>query len=117
MEIQERLTLFFSLLANVAPASNHDEAFELIARLLNEVEDTHSGILANPEAALAGPADGRMYPPHPNFRRTVRPGLVRYRTKGHKVTIRENGSIEICTLNDEVVMSKLGSDGKGVGEA
>ncbi|MGL4550743.1 MAG: hypothetical protein ACRC33_06110 [Gemmataceae bacterium] len=115
-KISERLTLFYESLNAAPPAASHDEAFDLLGRLLDQIEDAHSGVPADPEAALTGPSDGRMYPPHSHYRRPVREGLVRYRTKGHNVYIADNGAIQIRTLSGQIDVSRAGADGEGVGE-
>jgi len=87
-----------------------EEAFD-------EMEDAHSGVVKNPNAASTTVSDGRMYPPHPSFKAPhVEPPTYRHRG-GHKTVIAPNGSFRIfrieADLSETVVFEKRGSDGKG----
>jgi hypothetical protein len=75
---QARVDEFLRRLRAAPPASSHDEAMDLIARTLNEVEDELSGVAFDPALPRD---DGRMYPPLPDAARNVsgHPDLVRYR--------------------------------------
>lgn len=57
-----------------------------------------------------------MYPPSPDYERDVphRPDVRGYRQRGHYTYIGSNGAIEIRNLKGEVIVSKVGKDGKGV---
>jgi hypothetical protein len=56
----KRLRLFIEQLDTAPSASTADGALDLLTRVLNEVEDQHSGVENNPDAWND---DGRMYPP------------------------------------------------------
>lgn len=111
-----RLAVFFEKLKAASPASTHDEAFDLLAAVLNEVENELTTIPFNPSTWQT---DGRMYPPQPDSVRDVAgyPTVKRYRSVGHNTLIADNGAIEIMALpfpGGKVLFSKLGADGKDV---
>lgn len=117
---QDRLRLFFDRLSQAPPASTHDEAFELIARILIHVEDEYSGISNEP--TLPG-KDGRMYPPSPDYidRNDSQEGLICYRQANHSTYIAANGAILIRTRQrphttgePRIEIDKPGADGKRV---
>src|SRR5712671_395937 len=103
--------MFLEQLEAAPPASSADEALALVAKILNEVEDEHSGVEYNPDAWKD---DGRMYPPKEDNRREVsgRPSLRRYRSAKHNTFIGLNGSIRIQNLDGKVLLDKTGQDGR-----
>ena len=103
--------MFFERLEAAPPASTADEALDLLANILNGVEDEHSGVENNPDA---WEDDGRMYPPKEDNRRDVpdRPSLRRYRSAKHNTFIGLNGSIRIQDLSGKVGLDKPGRDGR-----
>jgi hypothetical protein len=103
--------MFFEQLEAAPPASSADEALALVAKILNEVEDEHSGVEYNPDAWKD---DGRMYPPKEDNCREVpeRPALRRYRSAKHNSFIGLNGSIRIQDLEGKVLVDKPGHDGR-----
>lgn len=111
---RERLDLFFERLSAADPAADAEEAFLLISRILNEVEDEYSGVTFDPENWKD---DGRLYPPLKDNARPVngRPDLTRYRSRGHNTFIRENGAIGIRALGGELIFEKAGKDGIPIG--
>jgi len=107
----ERVQEFLRRLATAPPASNHDEAMQQVADILNRVEDEMTSIPYDPTFPLN---DGRMYPPRPDSRRSVpgRSDVTRYRNKGHSTLIGDNGAIEIIDhATGGVVFTKPGADG------
>jgi len=106
----QRLAEFVRRLQESAPAVNHDEAFDLLVRTLNAVEDEFSGTPYDPNAWQS---DGRMYPPQFDSRRSLagRPDVTRYRSQSHNTFIAANGAIEIQTIDGFVLISKPGADG------
>lgn len=110
---EERIAEFLRRLEAQPSASSAEEALELISETLNEVEDELTDIPFDPEKWQT---DGRLYPPQEDNARDVpgRDDLVCYRNRGHKTYIRSNGAIEIRDLRDQVIVSKQGSDGRGV---
>jgi hypothetical protein len=113
----DRLKVFFERLRVAEPARNHDEALDLLATILNAVEDEMTSIAFSP---TRWQTDGRMYPPQVDAVRDVPdfPNLKRYRSIGHNTFIADNGAIEIAvpppTDGGTTVFSKCGSDGKHV---
>ena len=103
--------MFLQRLEAAPPAKSADEAFDLLARTLNAVEDEFSGVPYRPEHWRT---DGRMYPPHEESRVKCpeRPSLRKYRSKGHYDFIGRNGSIRVETLDAEVLLDKPGQDGR-----
>src|SRR3954469_24400573 len=94
----QRLVEFVRRLRWAAPASNAEDAFGLIARTLNAVEDEFSG---TPFDSDAWETDSRLYPPQIDSRRSVpsRADVTRYRSRSHNTFIAENGAIEIQTVD------------------
>ncbi|HWO26454.1 MAG TPA: hypothetical protein VNO30_47325 [Kofleriaceae bacterium] len=117
MKRQERLRLIFGVLEKKAPADSSDGVFQMMEEAFDEIEDIHSGIIKNPDAASTTVSDGRMYPPHPSFKlRNVEPPTYRHRG-GHKTVIAPNGSFRIfrieADLSETIIFEKHGADGKG----
>jgi hypothetical protein len=115
----ERLRLIYKALEEADPCSSEAEVLRLLSVVFDLVEDVHSGVPKNPDAANSRASDGRMYPPHPSFRLPdVEPSC--YRQLGHKTWIGQNGSLRIfkkgADLADELVFEKRGADGKGFWE-
>jgi hypothetical protein len=110
----ERLKQFFHRLALAPPASNHDEAMQQIADVLNLVEDEMTSIPYDPSFPLN---DGRMYAPRDDSKRAVRgrTDVVRYRSRHHSTLIGINGAIQmIAHPSGEVVFDKPGADGRTI---
>lgn len=103
----ERLQIFFERLKNHAPAASESEARQILAILLEQVEDEYSGVPAEPESPE------RMYPPLDDNRVPISqsPEIVRYRSKGHRTFIRGDGAILIADLKWNVIFWKAGSSG------
>jgi hypothetical protein len=109
-----RLQVFLDELRKAALASNAGAAKKLIDDTLNAVEDDLTDIPYNPGQWRT---DGRMYPVQEDNAGDVEghPGITSYRSRKHETLIRENGAFEIRDANTgEVLISKPGSDGKGV---
>ncbi len=113
--ILERLRAIQAQLQAAECASNHDEAFAMLTRIVNEYEDQHSGVPYAPEAARTV-RDGRIYPPQPDSEKSsLVPGARRYRTRGHNVYIGLNGAIAFENVKSQVIeFSKPGADGEEV---
>ena len=109
----ERFAEFIRRLATASPATNHDEAFQLISDTLNAVEDTMTSIPYDPSKWAV---DGRMYPFQTDSGHSVpgRPDVKRYRSRAHNTIIRDNGAIEIRSLDSAVILIKPGADGQGI---
>jgi len=111
----KRLQIFLQRLQAAPPATSAEEAFGLLANILNAVEDELSGIPNRPELWKT---DGRMYPPQEDSRLKYpeRPSLRKYRSKGHYDFIGVNGAIRIETLDAEILLDKPGQDGRSAFE-
>jgi hypothetical protein len=117
-----RLEVYFYRMMRALPASNHDEAMQLMAETLNGVEDEFSGVSYDPSESGN---DGRMYPPAPRFlaRRASAPGVRVYRQRGHVTYVADNGAIETRVVQAEAegpveytVLDKPGRDGRRVSD-
>lgn len=109
-----RIRLFLTRLTSAAPAVSHDEAFALIAAVLNAMEDEHSGVPSNPANWRS---DGRMYPPKSDSARASPdlPGVIGYRSVAHRTLIASNGAFTIIDLNTgKALIEKAGGDGQGL---
>lgn len=109
----DRFREFLRRLKQAPCVGSHDEAFDLLCRTLNDVEDELTDIPFQPENWQS---DGRMYPPEEDNAREVsgRHDVTRYRHKGHSTFIRDNGAIEIQEVSGTVLFEKPGADGHGV---
>ena len=111
----ERLLEVIRRLEAASPASSADEAFELMASILNAVEDELTGI---PYAPDNWRSDGRMYPPQDDAKREVpeMPGWTRYRNRAHVTLIGPNGEIRIDEVSGKCLLNKPGPHGPKIGE-
>jgi hypothetical protein len=101
--IRERLNELSRRLTVAAAPSTADEAFDLICRTLEEVEDELRGIpKQTPPPPLRAPA-GRLYPPQAD--RIVRhpDGSLTARTRRHVILVGAGGSIAIVSATTGVV--------------
>jgi hypothetical protein len=114
---EDRLALFFSFMQQMQPAGTATEELGIIALALNTIEDKHSGVPYNPDAAGS---DGRMYPPDERFRyrNWERPGVRCYRQVAHATFVADNGAVEIRRRKGaelgEICFAKPGKDGRKV---
>jgi hypothetical protein len=110
---EQRLREFLRRLRAAPAAGSFDEARQLVERTLNAVEDEMSGV---PYDMDKWKTDGRMYPPQDDSERVVtgRPFVRRYRSRRHNTFIATNGALEIRTVDDEILLTKPGADGRFV---
>ena len=94
MNPAERLIELFRRLQAAPPCGSAGEALELVASVLNAVEDEVSGRPRDPTTPLN---DGRMYPPQEDMRIDVSPrtDIRGYRTRRHYLYLSETGAILI----------------------
>jgi hypothetical protein len=113
--IIERLHAIQALLTAAPCASNHDEGFAMLSKIINEYEEVHSGVPYAPAAARVT-RDGRIYPPDRDEQKASSiEGARRYRTRGHNVFIAENGAIAFENVKTKLIeFSKPGCDGKEI---
>ena len=112
---QARLNAFIERLSDAPPASSETEAFELIAQVLNQVEDELTQIPYHPQKWMT---DGRMYPPQEDSKRsTSNPKVSRYRSRGHNTFIGGNGAIRIQEIrHQKILIDKVGKNNRKVEE-
>lgn len=111
----ERLAEFLRRLAEAPAVASRGEAFGLLCRMLNEVEDALTSIPFDPPSWQF---DKRLYPPQEDSAERIEGGndIVRYRSRGHFTYIAANGAIKIEERESGyVVLQKPGLDGCGIG--
>src|SRR5947209_8353354 len=103
------MQIFLERLEAAFPANSAEEAFNLLAKTLNGVEDEFTDTPNRPERWRT---DGRLYPPQEDsrVRYPERGSFRKYRTKGNYIFIGLNGSIRIETLEGDVLVDKRGRD-------
>jgi len=101
--ITERLGELYARLAEAPPAATADEAYRLIVAALEAVESAWND-------------DRRMSTPPPEHHHGVigRDDLIQFHTKGHVLTLRDNGAFEIRDLTGALEFSKPGANGDAV---
>jgi hypothetical protein len=107
----ERLKIFNQRLIDAPAAKNADEAFQLLGKTMDDVEDAFSGIAKVDNPGLK--YQGRMYPPRPDFTTRLPGGGLEAITKGNIIRIDPNGTIRIYARNADgsignLVLEKLG---------
>lgn len=109
----ERLAMIFERVRSAPASESAEEALSQLEDIINDVEDEFTEIPRNPPAWAS---DGRLYPPQADYARSVvdHPTVTRYRSIAHNTFIAANGAIEIRRLNNEMVLSKAGIDGRKV---
>jgi hypothetical protein len=108
----ERLTELLRRLEAATTCAAANEALELLADTLNDVENQMSGVPFNPSYPLD---DGRMYPPREDARREVegRPDLLRYRTRNHNIYVSSEGALRIEEVRGRTcLLSKPDKNGR-----
>ena len=113
---QERLEAFHRKLRRARRARSFDEAYGLICRAMNEVEDAMSDVAFAP---FNSAGRERMYPPlWDNIARDPSNKSVRrLRSFKHATLIGDNGSISIYDLtSNNRIFQKAGEDGRMVEE-
>jgi hypothetical protein len=111
---EDRVEEFLRRLAQATAAASFEEAYELLCRTLNAVEDQLTTIPFDPQSWQT---DGRLYPPEMDNARAVEghENVKRFRCRGHNTFIAVNGAIEIRAVRgDAVLFKKDGMDGHGV---
>ncbi len=108
----ERLGLFNRRLLDARGASSADDAFKLLGRTMDDVEDAFSGVARARNPGLK--YDGRMYPPRADYTTRLPNGGLESITKGNVVRIGPDGSIRIFLRNADgslgaQVLEKLGA--------
>jgi hypothetical protein len=93
--LQDRLNIFYERLLAAPQAGSGHEAFELLCKCLEAVEEEFSAIPKRPSPGLK--FDGRMYPPQED-RITRHPdGSITADTKGEIIECGADGSIKLTS--------------------
>lgn len=95
LTVHERLVRFFDRLQHAPPCADANEAFTLVCRTLEKVEDEFSGVEKALHPGLK--FDGRMYPPQADFTHEQSDGSKIAFTKGHELRFGRDGSISILS--------------------
>jgi len=113
---RERLEEFYRRLAAAPAARDLDEAFDMIKRIMTEVEDELSGVPEDPNPPLR--STNRLYPPKADRMYDVpgAPRVKRFGSRRHDTFMGENGAIDIRDLGGNVEFSKPGADGRRVSD-
>jgi hypothetical protein len=110
-----RLGEILQRLRKAAPFGKAFDARLALEEIINDVEDEMSGIPADPNAATAVVADGRIYPPHDRFQiSSGNADIVTFRQKGHRTSFGKNGSILIVSAVGATVLDLPGVDQRTV---
>lgn len=112
--------MIYAVLARATSVGSEEEVHRLMEVAFDEVEDAHSGVKKDPQAFATNQSDGRMYPPHPDFRLpNLEPSTYRHRL-GNRTVIGKNGSFRVlkigADLSETVAFEKRGKDGRGYWE-
>lgn len=99
MSRRERLEELFRRLAAAPAPTSADEAFDLICRTLEEVEDELSGITKADPPPSPEQDDGRMYPPQGGYVRRTADGGIVARSRRHRIVIDRDGRMKIRSLD------------------
>ncbi|MDQ3332035.1 MAG: hypothetical protein M3552_15500 [Planctomycetota bacterium] len=99
MSRQERLEEVYRRLTAAPALTSADEAFELICRSLEEVEDELSGIVKADPPPAPEQDDGRMYPPLGDYVRRMSNGGIIARSRRHRIVIGSNGRMKVWNLD------------------
>jgi len=93
-------------------AAGHNEALQLLADIMNAVEDELSGVPFNPARSHV---DGRLYAPSVDFEvASDVAGSRCYRQRGHKTYLSLSGAIRIERLDGQLLIAKPAADGTEV---
>jgi len=100
------MKIYYGRLLAAPPVGTAQEAFDLLCRLLDEVEDEHSGKPKDPDPPLK--YDGRMYPPQSDMTAHLPDGSIRARSARNWVYAYVDGTILITDLDGAVILKKPG---------
>lgn len=107
MDLHQRLTEFFKRLEVAPPAANAEEAFALVCRLIEEVEDELCPVPRQDPPPLL--STGRMYAPKEDHVKRFANGLIVADARHHRIYCRADGGISIVPRKwDWQVFTKLG---------
>lgn len=101
---KERLKIINQRLIDAAPASTADEAFELLRKTFDNVEDQLSSAAKVENPGLK--YQGRMYAPREDYTVKLPNGGLEATTAGNIVKISKNGGIEFFLKNADRTTGK-----------
>jgi hypothetical protein len=106
----ERLELIYKQLALEPACSSFEEAYILLSRTINKIEDDFSGIPYNIDKSKY---DNRIYPPFEDSRklRYDHNDIVCYRNKANYTYFSKTGAITVLDLSGKIVFEKPNNDG------
>jgi hypothetical protein len=101
----ERLEIFKKRLLKAPASKSADEAFELLGKILDGVEDAFSGVakVSNPGLKY----QGRMYPPQADFTTRLADGGLEAITRGNIIRITPDGTTRIYEQLADGTIGKL----------
>jgi hypothetical protein len=113
MDRSQRLALYFAELKQAPAAHDRASAHALLAKILNGIEDAHSGVPNDPENWMT---DERLYPPQDDQEQpSPIAGAAVFLARGHSIWIGDNGAIRIENRRQphrgRIELDKPGADG------
>ena len=99
LEKGERLKIYSQKLKESPPTNNAQEAFNLLDKVMTEVEDAYSGVkkIKNPSLKY----EGRMYAPRADYTEKLPNGSIEAVTAGNIIRLSKNGDIEFFLKNKD----------------
>ena len=116
--VEERLAEIYGTTRRDGPFSSYGQAFPTFCRIVDDVEDRHSGVPKLP-AGMPGQARGiRLYPPSDEYEIFCHsPHVKAYGHKGHVSFFGSNGSIQVRAKKGGFIEFDLpGADGVSVSD-
>ena len=102
--------MYIENLRNAEPASNYDEALNLINKTLDDIEDAYSGVVKNPNAInMPNIDDGRMYGILDNkYVKQLEDGTTRAFTRKNTIIFDQKGGFKIY-VRDKSQPNQIGN--------
>ena len=99
MDIHQRLEIFYERLRSAPAATNAEEAFRLICRTLEDVENEFCS--ESPTSPPPRSFDGRMYLPQSDSIEFNKDGSWWIETRQHRIHIEPDGNFRIFRVVDK----------------
>ncbi len=99
LEKGERLKIYSQKLKESPASNNSQEAFNLLDKIMTEVEDAYSGVkkIKNPSLKY----EGRMYAPRADYTEKLPDGSIEAATAGNIIKLSKSGDIEFFLKNKD----------------